>query len=119
MALALDTAGLQKILHQLEHGDDMAALLGVVFIGRQELGKHQDDRGEQTFRRIVEKSVLAAVAVITVWIDDGLGQDFGVFLGLGTGRKIVRVIPGNVHIPVDQRQQIVSVRAGGISQVDN
>lgn len=81
----------------------------MVFIGRQELGQHQDDRGEKPFRRIVEESVLAAVAVIAVWIDDGLGQDFGVFLGLGPGRKIVRVITGNVHIPVDQRQQIVTV----------
>ena len=97
----------------------MPALLGVVFIGRQELGQHQDDRGEKPFRRIVEESVLAAVAVIAVRIDDGLGQDFGVFLGLGPGREIVRVTPGNVHIPVDQRQQIVSVRAGGISQVDH
>ena len=109
MALALDTAGLQQILHQLEHGDDMAALLGVVFIGRQELGQHQDDRSEKPFRRIVEESVLAAVAVIAVRIDDGLGQDFCVFLGLGPGCKIVRVTPGNVHIPVDQRQQIVTV----------
>ena len=109
MALAFDPAGLQKILYQLEHGDDMPALLGVVFIRRQELGQHQDDRGEKPFRRIVEESVLAAVAVIAVRIDDGLGQDFGVFLGLGTGREIVWVTPSNVHIPVDQRQQIVSV----------
>ena len=109
MALALDPAGLQKILHQLEHGDDMASLLGMVFIGRQELGQHQDDRGEKPFRRIVEESVLTAVAVIAVRVDNGLGQDFGVFLGLGPGCKIVRVTPGNVHIPVDQRQQIVAV----------
>ena len=109
MALALDPAGFQKVLYKLEHGDDMAALLWVVFIGRQELGQHQDDRGEKPFRCIVEESVLAAVAVIAVRVDDGLGQDFGVFLGLGPGCKIVRVTPGNVHIPVDQRQQIVTV----------
>ena len=79
VALALDATGFQKILHQLEHGDDVSALLGMVFVGRQELSQHQDDRGEQTFGGIVEEGVLPTVAVIAVRVDNGLGQDLGVF----------------------------------------
>ena len=37
MALALDLTGLQKILYQLEYGDDVAAVLGMLFIWRQKL----------------------------------------------------------------------------------
>ena len=119
VALALDATGFQKILHQLEHGDDVSALLGMVFVGRQELSQHQDDRGEQTFGGIVEEGVLPTVAVIAVRVDNGLGQDLGVFFCFCAGRQIPRLLSGDIHVPVDQRQQIVAIRAGGITQVDN
>ena len=119
MALALDAAWFQQILHQLEYGDDMAALLGMVLVRRKKLGQHQDDRGEQTFGGIVEEGVLSTIAFIAVRVDDGLGQDLGVFFCLGTSCQIPRFFTGDVHVSVDQRQQIITIRAGGVSQVDN
>ena len=97
----------------------MAALLGMGFIGRQKLGQHQADRGEQPFRRIVNEGVLAVVGGIAAGIDNGLGQDLGVLFGLGPGSQILRIGPGNVPVPVDQGQEIVAVGAGWISQVND
>ena len=51
--------------------------------------------------------------------DDGLGEDLGVLFGFGAGSEVVRLFSGNVHIAVDERQQIVAVRAGGVAQVYN
>ena len=104
MALVFRSAGFQKILYQLEHRNDVAALLGILLIGRQELGQHQNDGSQQTLCGIVEESILATATVIAVWVDDSLGQDLGVLFGLGTGCKILRVFPGDVHITVDQCQ---------------
>ena len=50
---------------------------------------------------------------------DGLGKDLGILLRLCAGREIIRLFSGNVHIAVDERQQIVTVRAGGIAQIDD
>lgn len=53
VTLALYLAGLQQILHQLEDRDDVPALLWVLLIRRQKLRQHQDDRSEQSLRRII------------------------------------------------------------------
>ena len=119
VALALDLAGFQKILHQFEHRDNMAALLWILFVGRQELGQHQNDRSQQTFCGIVEECVLASATVIAVRVDDGLGQDLGILFCLSTGCQILRVVSGDVHVAVDQCQQIVAVRPGRVTQVDD
>ena len=73
MTLALYLTGFQQILHQLEDRDNVPALLRMLLIRRQKLRQHQNDRGEQTFRRIIEKGVLSAIAVITIRIDNGFG----------------------------------------------
>ena len=109
MALAFDLTGFQKILYQLEYRNDVAAILGMLFIGRQKLCQHQDDRGEKALCGIVEKGVLTAIAVITVRVDNGFGKDLGILLGLRTSCQILRVVPGNIHIAVDQCQQIIAV----------
>lgn len=109
VALALDLTGFQEILYQLEYRDDVAAVLGVLFIGRQKLSQHQDDRGEKTLCGIVEEGVLPAVAVIAVRVDNGFGKDLGILFGLRTCYQILRVVPGNIHIAVDQCQQIIAV----------
>jgi len=51
--------------------------------------------------------------------DDGLGEDLGVLFGFGAGSEVVRLFSGDVHIAVDERQQIVAVRAGGVTQIDD
>lgn len=90
MALVFRFAGFQKILYQLEHRDDVAALLGMLLIGRQELSQHQDDGSQQTFCGIIEEGVLTTATVISVRIDASLGQDLGILLGLCTGCQIFR-----------------------------
>ena len=54
---------------------------------------------------------------VSLRADDGLGEDLGVLFGFGAGSEVVRLFSGDVHIAVDERQQIVAVRAGGIAQV--
>ena len=71
MTLAFYLAGLQQILHQLEDRDDVSALLWMLLIRRQKLRQYQNDRSEQPLRRIIEKSILSAVAVIAIGVDNG------------------------------------------------
>ena len=71
VTLALYLAGLQQILHQFEDRDDVPALLRMLRIRRQKLCQQQDDRSEQALRRIVEKGILSAIAVIAIGVDNG------------------------------------------------
>ena len=118
-ALALDTGRLQQILHQFEHRHDVPALGGALRCGRQELGKEQNGCREQSFCRIIEKGVLPIVGGVALGVDNGLGEDLGVLLRLGSGGEVIRLRSGDVHIAVDQSQQIIAVRAGGVSQIDH
>ena len=56
---------------------------------------------------------------VSLRADDGLGEDLGVLFGFGAGSEVVRLFSGDVHITVDERQQVVAVRAGGITQIDD
>ena len=56
---------------------------------------------------------------VSLRADDGLGEDLGVLFGFGAGSEVVRLFSGDVHIAVDERQQVVAVRAGGVAQVDD
>ena len=109
MALALHLAGFQQVLHQLEDRNDVPALLWVLLIRRQKLRQHQDDRSEQALRRIVEKGILSAVAVITIGVNNGFGKDLGVLLRLGSSRQVLGIFSCDVHVAVDQCQQVVAV----------
>ena len=56
---------------------------------------------------------------VSLRADDGLGEDLGVLLRLCAGSEVVRLFSGDVHIAVDEHQQIVAVRAGRITQIDD
>ena len=56
---------------------------------------------------------------VSLRADDGLGEDLGVLFGFGAGSEVVRLFSGDVHIAVDEHQQIVAVRAGRITQIDD
>ena len=109
MTLALYLAGFQQILHQLENGNDMPAFLGMRLIRWKKLRQHQNDRGEQSLRRIIEKGVLSAIAVIAIGVDNGFGKDLGVLLRLGSSRKVLGIFSCDIHVAVDQCQQVVAV----------
>ena len=112
------TRWLQQILHQLEYRHDVPSFLRVLLIRRQKLRKQQDRGRQQALRRIVEEGVLPVVRV-SLRADDGLGEDLGVLFGFGAGSEVIRLFSGDVHIAVDERQQVVAVRAGGVAQVYN
>ena len=87
----------------------MPAFLGMLLIRRKKLRQHQDDRGEQSLRRIIEKGVLSAIAVIAIGVDNGFGKDLGVFLRLGSSRQVLGILSCDIHVAVDQCQQIIAI----------
>ena len=87
----------------------MPALLRMLRIRRQKLRQQQDDRSEQALRRIIEKGVLSAIAVIAIGVDNGFGKNLGVLLRLGSSRQVLGIFSCDVHVAVDQCQQVVAV----------
>jgi len=73
------------------------------------LGKQKNDRREKSFGCIIEERILSAVLLIAARIDDGFGEDLRVFFRLRPRRKVVRMLPRDVHVSVDERQQIAPV----------
>ena len=113
------SAGRQEVLHQFEHADDVSLLCPGFLVRGQVLRQQQDHSGEQALGCVIEECVLTVLGGIPIWIDDGLGKDLGILLRLGTGGKVFRILPADIHVVVDERQQIVSVRASGVSQVND
>ena len=87
--------------------------------GRAEFRHQQDGGGEQSLGGVVEKLVLPEVLAVHPCRDDGLGDDFGVPLGLGLVEQSVRVLPVSVHVLVHQVQQVEAIRLCGVAQVDD
>ena len=58
---------------------------------------------------IVEKRILSAVLLIAARIDDGFGENLRIFFCFRPRCKVVRMLPSDVHVSVDERQQIASV----------
>ena len=106
---ALHPRGSGQVLHQMEHGDDVPPLLRVLMGGGQVLRQQQDHSGEQALGSPVKVGVLAPVRGASLRVHDGLGQDLGVFLRLGPGRQVVRVLSCLVHVAVDEGEQVVPV----------
>ena len=69
---------------------------------------------------IVEKGILPILGAVTAaGVDEGLGEDLGVFLRLGLCRQIIGVDLIDIHVLVDQVQQVVAVRPGGVAQIQH
>ena len=119
IVLLAGTRRLQKVLHQLEHGHDVSPFTGILLRGREVLGEQQGHRGQQALGGVIEVGVLSVVGGVAAGIDNGLGQDLDVLLRFGMGGQVCRIFSGQIHVSVDQGQHIVSVRAGGITQVND
>ena len=115
----LSLAGGQQILHQFEHADDVPSFPRVLFCWRQVLRQQKDDSGKQALRRVIKKCVLPVVGCVPLRVDNGLGQDLGVLLRLGAGGQVLLILTADIHVVVDEGQQVVAVRAGGVAQVDD
>ncbi len=105
----------QQLLYQLEYGHDVLAFCGAFAVRRQEFRQQEHYGGQQALRRIVEIGVLPVVSV-AVRRHDGLGQYLGVLLRFGTGGKTAGR-PCLIHVVVDERQQVVAIRARGVTQI--
>ena len=57
--------------------------------------------------------------VAAAGVDEGVGEDLGVFLCLGLCRQVVGVGFIDIHVLVDQMKKVVAVRAGGITQIQH
>ena len=60
---------------------------------------------------------MSPVGPFPLRVNDGLGQDLGVLFRLGLGCDILWILPIFVHIPVDQGQQVVSIRPGRFPEI--
>ncbi len=113
LGLAFGLAGSHQLLDDFEHGHD------VPLRWRAELRHQQDGGGEQALGGVVEELVLPEVLAVHPRRDDGLRDDFGVSFRLGLEQECVRVLPVGVHVLVHQVQQVESIAAGGVAQVDD
>ena len=102
-----------ELLDDLEHRYD------VPLRWRAELRHQQDGSGEQALGGVVEELVLPEVLAVHPRRDDGLRDDFGVSFRLGLEQECVRVLPVGVHVLVHQVQQVESIAAGGVAQVND
>ncbi|CAN3993492.1 Crp/Fnr family transcriptional regulator, partial [Dysosmobacter welbionis] len=115
----LGLAGGQQILHQFEHADDVPPLLRGLVCGRQVLCQQKDNGGEQALCRVIKECVLPVVRGVPLRVDDGLCKDLGVLLRLGAGGQVLLILTTDIHVVVDEGQQIVSIRASGVAQIDD
>ena len=118
LILSLHPAGGQQFLHQLEHRHDVALFNGIAVrvLGGQILGHQQEHGSQQALGGIVEKSILPILgAFAAAGVDEGLGEDLGVFLCLGLCCQVFGVGLIDIHVLIDQVQQVVAVRPGGIA----
>ena len=110
--------GSHQLLYQLEHGHDVPLVMPRV--ARWNKLRQRHDHGCQyTLCCIIEVRVLSTILLITARIDDGLGKDLCVLFRIRPRRKVVRMLTGHVHVTVDQRHQIASIRADRVAQVDH
>ena len=86
---------------------------------RCELRQQKHNGSQQTFCTVVEESILTVLCSVAVRVDDGLGEDLGIFFCARTGGKILRMLACNIHVVIHQRQEIEAVRAGWVAQVDD
>lgn len=62
-------------------------LLRLPILGWGELCQQKHNGSQQTFRTVVEESILAVLCSVAVRVDNGLGEDLGVFLCAKFERK--------------------------------
>ena len=66
-------------------------------------GKQQNDRREKSLGSIIKERILPAILIVAARIDDGFGKNLRVFFCFRPRRKVVRMLPRNVHVAIDER----------------
>ena len=113
LILAFLIGGSQQFLDDLEHGYD------VPFGWLTKLSHQQDGCGQQTFGGIIEVCVLPEGSGIHAGEDDGFGNDLGILLSLCLVYQFLGMLLVQIHILVDQMQKVISIGAGGVTQINH
>src|SRR5699024_2044482 len=79
-----------------------------------ELGYQQNRRRQQPLGRIIKIGVLPEGSGVHAGEDDGLRDDLGVFFASGLIYQLVRVRLVQVHIFIDQMQEVIAVAPGRV-----
>ena len=74
-----------------------------------ELRQQKHNGSQQTFSAVVEESILTILGSVAVRVDNGLGEDLGVFLCARSGSEVLRMLARNIHVVIHQRQEIEAV----------
>ena len=74
-----------------------------------ELRQQKHNGSQQTFCTVIEEGVLTVLGSVAVRVDNGLGEDLGVFLCARSGSEVLRMLARNIHVVIHQRQEIEAV----------
>ena len=110
--------GSHQLLHQFEHGHDVPLVMSRT-VRWDKLRQRHDHGCQHTLCCVIEVRVLSTILLVAARIDDGFGEDLRIFFCIRPCCKVVRMFAGYVHIAVDQRHQVVSIRADRVAQVDH
>ena len=113
-ASILDRGWSQQILNQFKHRNNVAFLRFAVFRNQQ------NHRCQQPFRCIIKKCILSiAAGRRTIRTDDGFCGNLCVLFRFCFCYKITVIFQVFIHVLVDQSKNVIPVRAGRISQIQN
>ena len=112
LVLSLLAGWRQQLLNDLEYRYD------VPLLRLTELGYQQNRRRQQPLGRIIKIGVLPEGSGVHAGEDDGLRDDLGVFFASGLIYQLVRVRLVQVHIFIDQMQEVIAVAPGRVPKVD-
>ena len=86
---------------------------------RQKLRQQKDHRGQEALGGVIKKRVLPAIGTVSIRTDDRLGEDLGILLRLGFCGNIFRIFHRDIHVLIDQGEEVVTVRPCGVAQIDH
>ena len=107
-----------QLLHQFEHGHDVPLVMPRT-VRWNELRQRHDHGCQHALCCVIEVRVLSAILLVAARIDDGFSQHLCVLFRICPRLQVVRMLTRNVHVAVNQRHQIVSIRARRISKIDH
>ena len=84
-------------------------LLRLPILGWGELRQQEHNGSQKSLSAVVEESILTVLCSVAVRVDNGLGEDLGVFLCARSGSEVLRMLARNIHVVIHQRQEIEAV----------
>ena len=89
------------------------------FLRRQKLRQQKDYRGQEALGGVIKKRVLPAIGAVSIGADDRLGEYLRILLRLGFCCNIPGIFHRDIHVLIDQGEEVVAVRPCGVAQIDH